>query len=74
MNRISSIDAFRTRVYTPGSIHSLPDITGKIGRYKVIGKGIPHCGVAYVTYLTRDVVMVAKKPVPMKKVLVRKVR
>jgi len=71
---IGNIDAFRTRDYTPGSIHSLPDTTGFTHRWKVIGLGIPMPGSCYITYLNGDIVMVAAKAVQCRKVLVRKVK
>jgi len=69
-----NIDAFRTANYTPGSIHTLPDVDGHKYRWKVIGKGTPMPGSYYVTYLNGDIVMTAIKAVPMRKVLVKKVR
>lgn len=74
MSNISNIDAFRTRNYIPGSIHTLPDINGCNHRWKVIGLGIPTPGSCYVTYLNGDIVMVAAKPVPVRKVLVTPVK
>jgi hypothetical protein len=75
MNRIFSIDAFRQSNYLPGNIYTIKDqITGKLSRWKIIGKGIPVPGKHYITYISGDVVCQAVHIIPAKKMLVERVR